>query len=96
MTHQQIEQIDRAIDGFSRQDKIELIERLARSLGEEQIPPAPVVPADALAKIADHKPIWEVADELRESIPAEEWEQLPTDGAGQLDHYLYGHSKRPG
>jgi hypothetical protein len=36
------------------------------------------------------KPIWEVAAQIRKSIPAEEWAKLPRDGAEQLDHYLYG------
>jgi hypothetical protein len=42
-----------------------------------------------------YKPIWEVAAEIRKSIPAEEWAKLPTDGARQLDHYIYGSPKRP-
>lgn len=41
------------------------------------------------------KPIWEVAAEIRKSIPAEEWAKLPKDGAEQLDHYIYGSPKRP-
>jgi Arc/MetJ-type ribon-helix-helix transcriptional regulator len=41
------------------------------------------------------KPIWEVAEEIRKRIPAEEWTKLPKDGAEQLDHYLYGSPKRP-
>jgi Arc/MetJ-type ribon-helix-helix transcriptional regulator len=43
----------------------------------------------------DSRPIWEVVDELRQSVPAEEWDKLPVDGAEQLDHYLYGSPKRP-
>jgi Arc/MetJ-type ribon-helix-helix transcriptional regulator len=41
-----------------------------------------------------HKPIWEVADELRRSIPEEEWDKLPVDGASEHDHYIYGTPKR--
>jgi putative addiction module CopG family antidote len=41
------------------------------------------------------KPIWEVAEELSQSIPQEEWAKLPIDGAQQLDHYIYGSPKRP-
>jgi Arc/MetJ-type ribon-helix-helix transcriptional regulator len=37
-----------------------------------------------------YKPIWERAAELRKSIPAEEWDKLPKDGAAQHDHYIYG------
>ncbi len=42
-----------------------------------------------------YKPIWEVAAELRKSVPPEEWAKLPVDGAAQHDHYIYGTPKRP-
>ncbi len=51
--------------------------------------------AASQAAPAVHKPIWEVADELRKSIPPEEWAKLPVDGATQHDHYIYGTPKRP-
>lgn len=41
------------------------------------------------------KRIWEVAEELRKSVPDEEWDKLPVDGAEQHDHYIYGTPKRP-
>jgi Arc/MetJ-type ribon-helix-helix transcriptional regulator len=49
-------------------------------------------PANAAAP---YKPIWEVAADIRNSIPAEEWAKLPVDGAEQHDHYIYGTPKRP-
>ena len=39
--------------------------------------------------------ILEMVDELRKQVPPEEFAKLPTDGARQLDHYLYGTPKRP-
>ncbi|GAC1301704.1 MAG: hypothetical protein NVSMB14_11350 [Isosphaeraceae bacterium] len=45
--------------------------------------------------VPKRKPFWERADEFRQSIPEEEWSTVPTDGAKQLDHYLYGSPKRP-
>jgi hypothetical protein len=39
------------------------------------------------------KPIWKVVEEIRKSIPEEEWKKLPRDGSINLDHYLYGHPK---
>ena len=33
------------------------------------------------------------ADRIRESAPAEIWDNLPTDGAKNYRHYLYGHPK---
>ena len=44
---------------------------------------------------AQSKPIWEVAEELFGEIPDEELARLPTDGAAQVDHYVYGLPKRP-
>ena len=40
------------------------------------------------------RPIWEIIAELSVEIPLEEWAKLPTDGAEQHDHYLYGSAKR--
>ena len=38
--------------------------------------------------------ILEMVDDLRKDVPLEEFAKLPTDGAKQLDHYLYGSPKR--
>jgi hypothetical protein len=35
-------------------------------------------------------PIWEFAAQLAREVPADEWSALPSDGASELDHYLYG------
>lgn len=43
---------------------------------------------------ASRKTIWEKMRESTDRIPAEEWEKMPTDGASQHDHYLYGTPKR--
>ena len=42
----------------------------------------------------EKRPIWEIITELSAQVPMEEWEKLPTDGAEQHDHYLYGSPKR--
>jgi hypothetical protein len=45
----------------------------------------------------EHLPVrslWEIAEEISAQVPLEEWEKLPTDGAEQHDHYLYGSPKR--
>ena len=31
--------------------------------------------------------------EMKQQVPPEEWEKLPTDGAKNKKHYLYGHPK---
>jgi hypothetical protein len=40
------------------------------------------------------KSIWEKIRERAARIPDEEWENMPTDGSIQHDHYLYGTPKR--
>jgi hypothetical protein len=40
------------------------------------------------------RPIWEIITELSAQVPMEEWKKLPSDGAEQHDHYLYGSPKR--
>ena len=44
----------------------------------------------------DRRPISEVIDEINASLPADTWENVPTDGSLNLDHYLYGAPKRIG
>ena len=41
------------------------------------------------------RPIWEELLEIGASVPPEEWDKVPTDAARNLDHYLYGHAKKP-
>jgi antitoxin component of MazEF toxin-antitoxin module len=40
-------------------------------------------------------PIWERIIALTADAPPEELAKLPTDGAAQIDHYLYGTPKTP-
>jgi hypothetical protein len=40
------------------------------------------------------KPIWEVFEEFADQLPESIAATLPTDGAAQIDHYLYGSPKR--
>lgn len=48
----------------------------------------------SLSKNENTRPIWEIAKEIGESIPLEEWEKLPSDGSVNHDHYLYGAPKQ--
>jgi predicted RNase H-like HicB family nuclease len=41
-----------------------------------------------------NRPIWEVAQEITSDMTEEEIQQLPSDGAEQHDHYIYGTPKR--
>jgi hypothetical protein len=46
------------------------------------------------SEVADRRPIWEVVDEINAGLPADTWENVPTDGSVNLDHYLYGAPKQ--
>jgi hypothetical protein len=37
-------------------------------------------------------PLWQSVIDLGASLPPEDWDRVPTDLAGNLDHYLYGSS----
>ncbi|HEY2382603.1 MAG TPA: hypothetical protein VGK48_15620 [Terriglobia bacterium] len=43
----------------------------------------------------DTRAIWDVIAENMKNVPPEDLAALPKDGASQIDHYLYGHPKRP-
>ena len=59
--------------------------------------------ADLVAEVQDGRlvvgpkrlPIWERIAERVADVPPEELAKLPTDGASQHDHYIYGTPKRP-
>ena len=42
----------------------------------------------------DRISIWEVVDKINACLPADTWENVPTDGSMNLDHYLYGAPKK--
>jgi predicted RNase H-like HicB family nuclease len=50
-------------------------------------------PDDRVEEIT-YKPIWEIAQEITSDMTEEEIQQLPSDGAEQHDHYIYGTPKR--
>jgi hypothetical protein len=41
------------------------------------------------------RPVWQMVEELLKDIPVADLERMPTDGAEQHDHYIYGTPKRP-
>ncbi len=40
------------------------------------------------------RPVWQMVEELLKDIPVDDLERMPTDGAEQHDHYIYGTPKR--
>jgi Arc/MetJ-type ribon-helix-helix transcriptional regulator len=67
-----------------------LVQRLEQ---EQARPEQPIVAGQP--SVGGYKPIWDIAAELRATVPPEEWTKAPADGAAQHDHYIYGTPKRP-
>lgn len=42
-----------------------------------------------------HLTIWDQVKDIIEAVPSEAWDEVPTDGAANVDHYLYGAPKVP-
>jgi hypothetical protein len=73
----------RALPPNKQQEALRLLDTLASGTGSE--PNGTGV---------DRRPIWELAEEINKALPADTWDNVPTDGAINLDHYLYGAPKQ--
>jgi hypothetical protein len=71
----------RALPPNKQQEALRLLESLATSPSSE-------------GTGVDRKPVWQVVDEINAGLPADTWENVPTDGSINLGHYLYGAPKR--
>lgn len=71
----------RALAPDKQQEALRLLDTLATSPSSE-------------GTGVDRKPIWEVVDEINAGLPADTWENVPTNGSIDLDHYVYGAPKR--
>jgi hypothetical protein len=70
-----------ALTDEKQQEVLALVDEMLKAEQRSQLP-------------KNTRPIWEIIEELSSEIPLEEWAKLPTDGAEQHDHYLYGSPKR--
>jgi hypothetical protein len=71
----------RALAPDKQQEALRLLDTLATSPSSE-------------GTGVDRRPIWEVVDEINAGLPADTWENVPTNGSINLDHYVYGAPKR--
>ncbi len=46
------------------------------------------------ARTEPRPPIWDAIADSMKDVPPEDMAALPTDGASQIDHYVYGLPKR--
>ena len=70
------------------QEHVQRDREIGATNGHETVAPA-AVPHEV------RTPIWDTFIEASLEIPDEELDLLPTDGATQHDHYIYGTPKRP-
>jgi len=73
----------RALPPNKQQEALRLLDTLARTPGSESNRTG-----------ADRRPVWEIVGEINAGLPADTWENVPTDGSINLDHYLYGAPKQ--
>ena len=75
----------RALPPNKQQEALRLLDTLASAPDSEQN-----------RRGLDRRPIWEIVEEVNAGLPADTWDNVPTDGSINLDHYLYGAPKRIG
>ncbi|HXM46955.1 MAG TPA: hypothetical protein VN956_03730 [Pyrinomonadaceae bacterium] len=73
----------RALPPYKQQEALRLIDTLANQ-----------AIAEPNGTSADRRSIWEIVEEVNARLPADTWENVPTDGSINLDHYLYGAPKQ--
>ncbi len=52
-----------------------------------------IIPSEGIAFDSDAPSLTDMFDDLREGIPEDAWDDVPTDLSKNLDHYLYGRPK---
>jgi hypothetical protein len=84
MTQQLLDLIQQA-ESLSVDEQLTLIAHLAQNLKTltEQATPA----------TSQGKSLWQIADDFVADVPPETLSQLPSDGAAEHDHYIYGTPK---
>lgn len=75
----------RALPPNKQQEALRLLDTLAGAAS-----------AEPNGTAAARRPIWEIVEEVNARLPADTWENVPTDGSINLDQYLYGAPKRIG
>lgn len=77
--------LDSQVQGDSFETVVEVLKPIISDFLKRQ---------EDLLVAANHRPIWDIAQDLTRDMTDEEIRQLPTDGAEQHDHYIYGIPKR--
>ncbi len=81
---------------LSIEDQLNLIAHLAQRLSHARSTSQQSLQSDRKVQTELNKKgksIWQIAEDFVKDIPLEELNKLPTDGAEQHDHYIYGTVK---
>ena len=82
---------------LSIEDQLNLIAHLAQRLSHARSTSQQSLQSDRIQVQTElnkkGKSIWQIAEDFVKDIPLEELNKLPTDGAEQHDHYIYGTVK---
>ena len=73
----------RALPTNKQQEALRLIDTLASQAS-----------AEPNGTGVDRRSIWEIVEEVNARLPADTWENVPTEGSINLDYYLYGAPKQ--
>ena len=73
----------RALPPSKQEEALRLLDTLADKQDSEQN-----------GKGVHQKPMWQLVEEINADLPADTWDNVPTDGSINLDHYLYGAPKK--
>jgi hypothetical protein len=71
----------RALPPDKQREALKLLDSLAMDASSERT-------------VAGRRSVCEIVDEINATLPADTWENVPTDGSINLDHYLYGAPKK--
>jgi predicted RNase H-like HicB family nuclease len=77
---------EQRVQGTSLDSVVNTMKEMIRDYLDQDSPPVSI-------EEAAHQPIWETALELTSDMTEAELRQLPSDGAEQHDHYIYGTPK---
>lgn len=87
----ELSELIQAAEQLSTEEQLRLIAHLAQSLSARSPNPQHLQPVSQTTKTG--KSIWQIADDFTRDLPQDALSKLPTDGAEQHDHYIYGTPK---
>ena len=82
-------QLESSIENLSLEDKLWLLEKIVQQV-QKVTNYANIKPEEKSVDIKydnQARPIWEIAVEIGEKIPDNEWEKVPTDLSKKFDFY---------